>query len=45
MAQFPEGFVLDLADAFAGHLEDVSHLLEGAVVAVVDAIQAIYYFD
>ena len=37
MAEFPEGFILDLADAFAGYLEDVPDFLEGAVVAVVDA--------
>ena len=36
MTQFPQGFVFDLADAFAGHLEDVAHFFEGAVIAVVD---------
>ena len=35
MTQFLEGFILDLADAFTGHLEDVSHFLEGAVITIV----------
>ena len=37
VAQFFECFVFDLADAFAGNLEDIAHLLEGAVISVVDA--------
>lgn len=37
VAQFFERLVLDLADAFAGHLEDIADLFEGAVVAVIDA--------
>lgn len=37
VSEFFEGFVFDLADSFTGDLEDVSHFLQGAVIAVVDA--------
>jgi hypothetical protein len=37
VAQFFECFVFDLADAFAGNLEDIAHFLKGAMITVVDA--------
>ena len=35
--ELAQGFALDLADAFAGHSEFTSHLLEGAAAPVVQA--------
>ena len=38
MLEFADGFRFDLADAFAGHFEDVAHFLQGVAVAVAQAV-------
>jgi hypothetical protein len=37
MTQFLQGFVLYLSNSFPGNLENISHFLQGTVIAVVDA--------
>src|SRR5580704_8381380 len=38
MLQLADGLGLDLADAFAGHLEDAAHLFQGVGVTVTQAV-------
>ena len=38
LLQLADGLGLDLADTFAGHLEDVAHLFQGVAVAVAQAV-------
>ena len=35
VAEFAEGFGFDLADAFAGHIEDLAHSFQGAHFAII----------